>query len=367
MGIVRLLFALLVVGSHVGGLGDTAAGGAGIGGFFVLSGFLMARAIGEHYRGLGVLRFYVNRIVRLAPPLVAVCLLTVLVLWLRDGIGFQLSPGSTGRYLPVEYPPSATHWFNLNLQPYPNYMTPHFYTVPQAWSLVVESAFYLVAPLFVWLVSRRLGVALVAAAAASFYIATETSFTTSGDWMRSPVAAFWIFGLGMLVFTAAPFTRLGDGMRRLLRWTAIIPIGLMLTMAIGWLDVAPTTVLIVSPVLVACWLLLSQFADRRTPAWDRLIGNYAYGVFLGHYVSTMLMFWAAETIYGLTGIFGIFGQPDVSELRLRVFAYAWALAFGMVIYYAFERPFETLRARVRTAWAARAGAAVPPGAYEPVP
>ena len=41
--------SLLVVGSHVGGMGDRPAGTTAIAGFFTISGFVMARTILENY------------------------------------------------------------------------------------------------------------------------------------------------------------------------------------------------------------------------------------------------------------------------------------------------------------------------------
>ena len=80
--------------------------------------------------------------------------------------------------------------------------------------------------------------------------------------------------------------------------------------------------------------------------FDRLAGNISYGVFLGHFLSTMSMYWIAEVVYSRTGVFGIFGFPDVAELRLRTSAFVFAIVFGTAIYFAFERPFERLRARM---------------------
>jgi peptidoglycan/LPS O-acetylase OafA/YrhL len=80
---------------------------------------------------------------------------------------------------------------------------------------------------------------------------------------------------------------------------------------------------------------------------DRLAGNISYGVFLGHFLSTMSMYWIAEAVYTHAGVFGIFGIPDVAEVRLRVSSFLFAIVFGTLIYVAFERPFERLRASLR--------------------
>ena len=105
MGTFRLALSLLVVASHLGGMGDSPAGGTAVASFFAISGFLMARTIQENYGGLDYGRFYLNRLIRLAPPLVAVMLLTALMLWWRDSSGFRISLNGP-LYMPVEFPSS---------------------------------------------------------------------------------------------------------------------------------------------------------------------------------------------------------------------------------------------------------------------
>jgi peptidoglycan/LPS O-acetylase OafA/YrhL len=53
MGVMRLMLSLLVVGSHVGGMGEVPSGATAIAGFFTISGFLMARTIFENYSTAG--------------------------------------------------------------------------------------------------------------------------------------------------------------------------------------------------------------------------------------------------------------------------------------------------------------------------
>ena len=66
-----------------------------------------------------------------------------------------------------------------------------------------------------------------------------------------------------------------------------------------------------------------------------------------HFLSTLTMYWIAEAVFRATGVFGIFGEPDRSDLRLAIFSYLFALVFGMGVYYVVERPLERFRAQVR--------------------
>jgi peptidoglycan/LPS O-acetylase OafA/YrhL len=356
MGLVRLALSMLVVGSHVGGLGDTPAGGAAVGGFFVLSGFLMAKTIVENYPGRGALRFYVNRLIRLGPPLVAVLALTALVLWVRDSQGFEIKQGSAHRYMPVEFPPTLAQFVELNPHGPPNLVRMQIRLVPQGWSLLVEGCFYLLSPLLVWLATRRLLAVLSMITAASFALALQSSLLPAGaDWLRSPTSSLWVFTLGMLVYFANPLARIGPFAQRVARRLSLLPIVLMMPLAVGLSDLPQGAVLLGAPALVAVWLMLGQWTGRTSDGWDRTAGNYAYGVFLGHFLTTLLMFWTAEIVYGVTGRFGMFGVPDERDLTLRLSSYAFALAGGIAIYYACERPFEAIRAAVR----ARRRAAAP--------
>ena len=350
MGVVRLMLSLLVVGSHVGGLGDVPSGATAIAGFFTISGFLMARTIFENYSAAGrrlegAARFYVNRFVRIVPPFAAVALLTFGLLWIRSGRGFQnlLEDGVIGgSYMPVDIPASPLHLISLGLTAFPVFSRPNVTLLPQAWSLVTETAFYLVAPLlFLSFVSRSLRTWRLAIPLVSVYLAFLTRDT---NWLRSAPAALWVFWLGMeTYFLVRERTRSSAMLRRI----AVVPAVLVALIGCGLMHVPERAAMFVVPVLTAAWLALGEWDTRQMAGFDRLAGNISYGVFLGHFLSTMAMYWIAEAVYTRTGAFGIFGIPDVTELRLRVSSFAFALVFGTLIYFAFERPFERLRASLR--------------------
>ena len=74
VGLLRLILALLVVGSHL-----RAFGGAtfAVKAFFIVSGFYMALVIDTRYHALPISSFYVSRLLRLLPLYWVVCILTV--------------------------------------------------------------------------------------------------------------------------------------------------------------------------------------------------------------------------------------------------------------------------------------------------
>jgi peptidoglycan/LPS O-acetylase OafA/YrhL len=348
VGVVRLFLAMLVVGSHVGALGWSSGGGVGIGGFFAISGFLMARTIAANYAGAGFGRFYVNRVIRLGPPLVTVMAVTVLLLYVREGKGFRNISGSSGLYLPVDFPTSLFHWFEWNSEPYPVLLAPSsFKALPQAWSLVTESCFYVLAPLAVWLLSRRASLIVALAAIASSVLAIQAAAAGLDDWMRSPLASFWIFALGMLTFQWRRREPFDARAARRLQVVATGLLGCLFLLTFHHLPVRHAVVLLLAPLLMLSWLWLTDATGRMPAAWGQEAGNWAYGVFLGHFLSTLTMYWIAEAVFRATGVFGLFGEPDKTEFRLAIFAYLFALLFGIGIYRLVERPFERVRATIR--------------------
>jgi len=351
MGVMRLMLSLLVVGSHVGGMGDVPSGATAIAGFFTISGFLMARTLFENYsaegrRLEGAGRFFVNRLVRIVPPFAAVALLTWGALWFRSGRAFQnlLEDGVVGgAYMPVDMPSSPLRLISLGLTGFPVFSRPSVALLPQAWSLVTETAFYVLAPLlFLSFTARgRMRGWRVAVPLASVYLAFLARET---NWLRSAPAALWIFWLGMQTYFLA---RERENSSAVLRRIAVVPAVLVALVGCGLLQVPERAAMFLVPMLTAAWLALGGWDTRQMAGVDRLAGNISYGVFLGHFLSTISMYWTAEAVYTHTGAFGLFGIPDVSEVRLRVSAFVFAVVFGTLIYFAFERPFERLRASVR--------------------
>jgi peptidoglycan/LPS O-acetylase OafA/YrhL len=181
---------------------------------------------------------------------------------------------------------------------------PNVALLPQAWSLVAETAFYLIAPLLF------------------------LSFTSGRMCTWSLV-------------------RDREHNSPMLRRIAVVPAVLVALIGCGLMHVPERVAMFVVPILTAAWLALGEWDARQMVGFDRLAGNISYGIFPGHFLSTMSMYWIAEAVYTHTGVFGIFGIPDVAEVRLRVSSFLFAMVFGTLIYVAFERPFERLRASLR--------------------
>jgi peptidoglycan/LPS O-acetylase OafA/YrhL len=354
VGTFRLVLALMVVASHVGGFGDSPAGGTAVAGFFTISGFLMARTITENYsRSPG--RFYLNRVIRIGPPFVVVLLVTALTVWVSNGVGPLSNPVTGGRYMPVEMPASLATLVEWNGRPFPVMSVPQVHLVPQAWSLVVEVIFYAAAPLVVAGLRSRLVAIVMAAALASLGLALLAPPTS--DWMRSPATTGWMFLSGALAYRMAGRTGTPSAAADLIGAAAA---GVVVFVGLGWAGLSSHAAHLIAPFPTIAWLLLGRWAARESRGLDRLMGNLAYGVFLGHFLGEMLMYWIAEWTLAATGRAGIFGIPDQSDTMLWTFSYVFALAVGVGIYFGIERPFEGLRRAVRRSRLAAAPAVVPP-------
>jgi peptidoglycan/LPS O-acetylase OafA/YrhL len=136
---VRGLAILLVVVSHLFPGQVAAAGFAGVGIFFVLSGYLIT---GVLLRDPNLPRFYLHRVARLAPPLVVT-------------LAAVVASGYTAGVIPT-----ALYYANWPMA-FVNNLGPLAHT----WSLSIEEQFYLVFPFALAFLSRRLHVVLTIALA----------------------------------------------------------------------------------------------------------------------------------------------------------------------------------------------------------
>lgn len=106
--------------------------------FFVLSGFLITRLLfaeNKHSGGINLRNFYVRRLLRLYPVIIAYVCITSAVLWLRG----QSVP-------PLELVSVFLYFVNYLVIYYEHFGQPFTLPVGMLWSLSVEEHFYLFAP-----------------------------------------------------------------------------------------------------------------------------------------------------------------------------------------------------------------------------
>jgi peptidoglycan/LPS O-acetylase OafA/YrhL len=185
---------------------------------------------------------------------------------------------------------------------------------------------------------------LWAAAIVSCGLAVASTFGVGDlNWLRSPTSSVWVFILGVLAyFRARSPTHEAAHTRRAL---ALVAVAAVMAMGLGATAFPTGVVLLLTPLVVVIWLMWGDWSSRASGPIDRELGNVAYGVFIGHFLSAMLMLWVAELVHRATGIFGIFGTAD-QELQ-HLSGYVASLLGGVLIYRLVERPFERLRATIR--------------------
>lgn len=357
MGTIRLLLALSVVAAHTGPLfGSTLVGGrTAVETFFMISGFYMALVINEKYfvPGQALKRAYKvfieARIFRLYPLYLLLLMLTIAV----QAILLHASRGTT--FLP----PALFYWrhsgaplqttsllalaaANLllvgqdwvmfseisahgRLSFTPNFWSAalpswHFLFLPQAWTLGLELAFYLLAPL---LVRRKLPVLLAVALGSYGLKRLLGHYGLNGDpWSyRFFPSELQYFVLGAISY---------KGYRWLLNRKLFQPWW-------SWLGLTCTisSILLFSHLhrpweIDAYYLLMTVciplvFLGTKRAKMDRMIGELSYPVYMCHVLALQVL-----SFYGHASSLGV---------ALATLLFASALLLG------FDQPLERWRQR----------------------
>lgn len=193
---LRAISILVVVLFHA--FPDDFKGGfVGVDVFFVISGFLIGGLI-SHELGAGTFSFtsfYARRVRRIFPALIVVVAAVLLVGW---NSMFPQEFRQLGRHIAA----SALFVSNFVLLDEVGYFDMEAHTKPllHLWSLAIEEQFYLLWPLFAWLLRTRRAMFIAATAAitlASFCFnvsSTETSVA-----FYSPVSRVWELATGVLL------------------------------------------------------------------------------------------------------------------------------------------------------------------------
>jgi peptidoglycan/LPS O-acetylase OafA/YrhL len=369
MGIYRFLLAALVVLFHFGGLG-WIVGRIAVFAFYCISGFLIFQVLDRVYLNepLGVPRFFCNRFVRLIPLYVLYTVLTLaMVRWLGpealvDPAGQRILQGVDREtaallYESVTFDPQAHIVASMPVLEF----TPDL--IPQGWSIGVELAFYLIAPLVVF-TTRRQAWWLGAWIAAGLLLFLWGVLTAGFD-----LELFQTVVYKNTVTSAVVFFAGGAFYYVRRRWGQPLPFLVLAVPLVVWLAVVTVPALYLgegperSPrvfteylwltLLLAGLAALTQVTRLRT--LDVAGGNLCYGVYLNHFLVAGLLMRA--------GVVQYVGLPGSLPFGLIVLLGATALAY--VTYRLVERPFDRLRARVRGD-ASPLPAGIPQGRWRPL-
>lgn len=278
--------------------------------FFVLSGYFIARTIGEG-QDFHPLRYLGRRLIRLYPALLLVLAATFVAGWmvllpreLSDlslatlrGLVFagNLLPGSADYHAPATQEQSLAH----------------------LWSLGVEMQTYLAAALLLPFLVRRLGAARTYAAVFVISLVGAILWTEDAGAFYHPGLRAWEFSAGALVanlrLTCPPRPAL------LLATLAAALLPIMPSFAHPGLGTIPAVAL-----AVLCISMAQAPTRRPSPPAAALLGRASYSIYLWH--------WPILVLWGLHDL----GPTGPGEAALALFL---SVFLGLVSYGLIERPF----------------------------
>ncbi len=148
---IRAIAVLLVLAFHFALVPAIKAGFLGVDVFFVISGFLITSILRKQLDAdaFSLRKFYINRIRRLAPALLAVLLMVMFAgaSWLFPSELIDLSKQAL---LSQFYVANIYYWRNINYFG----LQVHEIFLLHTWSLAVEEQFYLIYPACIWFLHR---------------------------------------------------------------------------------------------------------------------------------------------------------------------------------------------------------------------
>jgi peptidoglycan/LPS O-acetylase OafA/YrhL len=314
-------------------------------GFFVISGFYMALVLDNKYPSTpaGTAVFYANRYLRLYPSYFLVLVLSVVALAvfgaapansyslarIQDALQ-HMDIGSRSYILLANLTMLGTDLSDFlrdtgnNLAfttepPDPQLGGYHYLVIPQGWTLGVELAFYLVAPVLLRL--RRLWIVAIALASLFLRLALPHLFGLE-SWAHNffPCVLF-LFLAGALALKARSWPlRFQQG------WRPIVLLAILPVVIIYYEHI---------PVgeSLRYWMFLGLLTGLMKPlfevsknlAWDRFLGELSYPLYLCH----LLVGYVVDNTLG------------PSFLTFRVLA---SLALAALLYMAVDRRIDAVRA-----------------------
>ncbi len=266
-GIFRYVLALAVAFDHLWPFPKgNNVGNFAVFAFYMLSGYLMTLVLNEKY-GFdlqGLRKYFVNRFLRIYPPLFLMTALTLPLLWFVPVN--EISPG-------MQWPATLYDWFkNITLF---DIRTQDIRVVPVSWSLFVE-VFYYVA---IGLVFARRRWITIAWFAASLLYTGYMLYTGTAWYFRyfTVPASSLPFSMGAMLYfykdrINAPSWLLPAAAVVLafnyIYWHLVPPPGRFMTGF--YLN------------LILTFIVMFALCNKRSGRYDKLLGDHAYAIFLCH-------------------------------------------------------------------------------------
>ena len=285
-GLYRYALAAMVVYGHLygflWGLSVKYAAGYGVISFYVLSGFLMAFILNEVYGfyGGGLIRFFINRIIRIFSPYLVVLAVSLAVILALPSVARDLNDN-------LLFPSSVMDWVH-NIAIF-GLLGEDVRVVPSAWSLEVELFFYLAMALLLARNRTTTVLWLLASVVYTVYMVLA-GYTFADRYMPIPAASL-PFSVGAALYYLRAM------LPPIPKWNVVPALLFFFTNAFAarvlWND--PITVGLYLSVAASAYvtLSLSMINTKAVRPWlakvDRFFGDLAYPIFLCHWVVAVVV------------------------------------------------------------------------------
>jgi peptidoglycan/LPS O-acetylase OafA/YrhL len=337
MGLFRFLFAASVIAVHSGPIfGSYLVGGIiAVETFFMISGFYMSLILTDKYKygAKTYMLFITNRLLRLYPAYIIVALATLglSLFWASHGLDnrliayfqyFGLMDIFTKIYIlfinAFIFGQDTIMFLGLNTQNGSLFFTPHYaetipqiwvmLLVPQAWTLGLELAFYLIAPFLIKLRTHWIIVLLLASFGLRLLL-SWLGFDPNPWSLRFFPTEFFFFLLGCLAhriyisiktkkFNKQPLIGLYASFFLVSLFFLFLP-----TITIGWFDIRVWVYYLLFFAFMPYIFLLTKNAS-----WDRNLGKLSYPMYISHSIIVFAMMvhnighFRQNNFFGLTAL-----------------------------------------------------------------
>lgn len=327
MGAYRFLLASFVIASHY--FSESLSlnpGPYAVYSFMVISGFVMTQLISKYYSNTEqVWGFYLDRALRILPQFVLYLVLTYAFVISISG-GYQPLPG-------VSFEGCSLQMLGLNVLTLFNFLigipVGDCLLLPQAWSLGLETAFYVIIPLLITNVGRQ-GFWLIVAISLTVFAKSMFGQIDFNEWAYFNIpGTLFMFLLGVILAREVGRSR-EQSSRQLWAFLSLLVIGATCCLATidqhGYNHEALLAIAS-APLFIA---MLTRMGPSQT---DNFFGDLSYGIFLNH----VLVIYIAEA---LMAYFGMKSQRDLLGF-LWIIVVSSCLA--TISYTVVEKPFIKLR------------------------